>query len=235
MATMPDLGQQIGPLPLGAWVAVVGGGLGIAYVTSRNRSSNNDPIYVNDTSGVPGVGVGGVGAYSSTDGGSTPVTAVGQTITSNAQWGDQAFTFLVAMGTDAAVVDKAVRDYLSGIPLGFQANGLIALALAKLGRPPEGLPDAPPLPERPNVQAPPPPPPPAPVYVPPPPPPPAPVFAPPPPAPRTYTVRPGDSLSKIAARYPEAWITWQSLYNLNRGVIGGNPNLIRPGQVLIIG
>jgi LysM repeat protein len=75
---------------------------------------------------------------------------------------------------------------------------------------------------------------PAPVYAPPPPPPPPPAPAPPPPAAATYTVRPGDSLSKIAARYPSPAITWQSIYAANRGVIGPNPGLIRPGQVLVI-
>lgn len=51
------------------------------------------------------------------------------------------------------------------------------------------------------------------------------------PAPRTYRVVPGDNLSAIATRYGT---TWQAIYNLNKGVIGGNPNLIRPGQVFII-
>jgi hypothetical protein len=63
---------------------------------------------------------------------------------------------------------------------------------------------------------------------------PAPAPAPAPPPARTYVVRAGDSLSRIAARFWEPWITWQSLYNANRGVIGSNPNLIRPGQVLVI-
>lgn len=45
----------------------------------------------------------------------------------------------------------------------------------------------------------------------------------------TYTVQKGDTLSAIASRHGT---TWQRLYDLNRGVIGGNPNLIRPDQVL---
>lgn len=47
----------------------------------------------------------------------------------------------------------------------------------------------------------------------------------------TYTVQPGDTLSGIAGRlkYPGGW---KALWNKNRGVIGSNPNLIRPGQVL---
>lgn len=48
---------------------------------------------------------------------------------------------------------------------------------------------------------------------------------------RTYTVRAGDTLSGIAGRLHVAG-GWQSLYRLNRTVIGANPNLIRAGQVL---
>jgi len=50
--------------------------------------------------------------------------------------------------------------------------------------------------------------------------------------PRTYTVREGDTLSGIAAAFGMA--DWRRLYEVNRGVIGGDPNLIRPGQVLVV-
>jgi len=49
--------------------------------------------------------------------------------------------------------------------------------------------------------------------------------------PAEIVVRHGDSLSGIAARYH---IVWPGLYEANRGVIGGNPNLINPGQHLRI-
>ncbi|TET99549.1 MAG: LysM domain-containing protein [Dehalococcoidia bacterium] len=52
------------------------------------------------------------------------------------------------------------------------------------------------------------------------------------PSPRTYTVRPGDTLSGIAARFGIA--DWRTLYQANKDVIGPDPNLIRPGQVLTI-
>jgi LysM repeat protein len=48
----------------------------------------------------------------------------------------------------------------------------------------------------------------------------------------TYRVKSGDSLSKIAQRLGIS--NWRDLYNLNKSVIGGNYNLIRPGQVLNI-
>ncbi|MHB9862798.1 transglycosylase family protein [Streptomyces sp. YIM S03343] len=44
-----------------------------------------------------------------------------------------------------------------------------------------------------------------------------------------YTVRKGDTLSAIAARHGT---TWQRLYAANKAVIGGDPDLIVPGQQL---
>jgi LysM repeat protein len=53
----------------------------------------------------------------------------------------------------------------------------------------------------------------------------------PPPA-RRYTVQAGDTLSGIAAKL--GLTGWQRLYEANVGVIGPNPNVIRPGQVLVV-
>lgn len=49
---------------------------------------------------------------------------------------------------------------------------------------------------------------------------------------RTYDVAPGDSLSSIAAALglPD----WRALYEANRQTIGPDPNLIYPGQTLVI-
>ncbi|MDQ0602963.1 hypothetical protein QF037_007308 [Streptomyces canus] len=46
-----------------------------------------------------------------------------------------------------------------------------------------------------------------------------------------YTVRKGDTLSGIAARYGT---TWQAIHAANKAVIGGDPHLIVPGQRLEI-
>lgn len=51
-------------------------------------------------------------------------------------------------------------------------------------------------------------------------------------APRTYTVRQGDTLSEIAGRLGIA--DWRKLYEANKRVIGPDPDLIRPGQVLTL-
>lgn len=48
-----------------------------------------------------------------------------------------------------------------------------------------------------------------------------------------YVVQPGDSLSKIAKKLGIS--NWRDLYNLNKKVIGPNPNLIKVGQKLTYG
>lgn len=47
----------------------------------------------------------------------------------------------------------------------------------------------------------------------------------------TYTVKKGDNLSKIAAKYDT---TWQKIYEDNKEVIGDDPDLIKEGQKLVI-
>lgn len=46
-----------------------------------------------------------------------------------------------------------------------------------------------------------------------------------------YIVQFGDNLSNIAQKYSK---NWEDIYNLNKDVIGDNPNIIIPGQKLII-
>jgi LysM repeat protein len=46
-----------------------------------------------------------------------------------------------------------------------------------------------------------------------------------------YTVRPGDTLSSIAARYG---IGWQQLYAANRAAIGPDPAYLRVGQLVTV-
>lgn len=48
----------------------------------------------------------------------------------------------------------------------------------------------------------------------------------------TYTVVPGDNLTIIAEKFKAEG--YQVLYQWNQTVIGQNPNLIKPGEVLIV-
>jgi nucleoid-associated protein YgaU len=53
-----------------------------------------------------------------------------------------------------------------------------------------------------------------------------------------YTVRPGDTLSEIALHFygDGSQASWEKIYNVpqNKQTIGSDPDLIKPGQVLII-
>ena len=54
--------------------------------------------------------------------------------------------------------------------------------------------------------------------------------------PKQYTVVNGDSLWKIAQKFLGSGSRWREIYTYtnNKSIIGGNPNLIYPGQVLSI-
>lgn len=56
---------------------------------------------------------------------------------------------------------------------------------------------------------------------------------PPPPPPRIYVVKPGDTLSSIAARFLGDGRHWRIIFEANRDKIS-NPNIIEPGMELII-
>jgi nucleoid-associated protein YgaU len=45
------------------------------------------------------------------------------------------------------------------------------------------------------------------------------------------TVKPGDTLSGIAAEYGK---DWHKIYAVNKDTIGSDPNLIYPGQKLVV-
>lgn len=241
----PDFGKMIGPLPLGAWVVVVGGGLGYTLWNRRNGSGggSDSPTVVDDTSGTPGVGDGSVGGWTpttpgtSTSGGGTGLL----TIDDNDEWASAAIRYLISQGYDATVSTSAISKYVNAEPLSPAEFTLLGRALLYLGPPPTILPaptqvptTAPP-PVKPPVKPP--------VVKPPAPKPskpPRPAKPPAKPTFRYYTVRKGDSLAKIAHAYHT---NWQTLYNLNRagkrrkdGSFGmiANPNLIRPGWKLIL-
>lgn len=233
---MVDFAKPIGPLPTGAWIALVGGGLGIAWYTSRGRSSS--PTIVEDTSGTPGVGDGSQSLWVQTNPpAADPADAPPKT---NEEWARKAVTYLIAQGYDASLADTAIRKYLESTPLSLSERALVTLALAKLGPPPILLPVPPDLPTVPTTP---------PVVTPPPTSTPPPVTVPSNKSGRWVVVQkwpgptPFDSLWQIAEwAYGRGYLYPRIFAANQRGVVRPdgsqgmltNPNIIRPGQRLFV-
>jgi hypothetical protein len=145
-----ELGKTYGPLPLGAWVVLVGGGLGIALYSSRNKKGPAQTV--EDTSGVPGVGTGAQSLWVQNAPPAGSDAVADDKFTTNEEWARACVNYLIAQGYDAALADTAVRKYLQSKPLSLSENALIKVALAKYGAPPVLLPEPPDLPTIPQPQ-----------------------------------------------------------------------------------
>jgi LysM repeat protein len=236
---MPDLGKQVGPLPLGAWIVVVAGGLGIAYYTRKSGGGNTEPETVEDTSTDPGVGTGQVGGWTNTQPSTT--TPAATTPTTNEEWGQQAINGMIALGYSPTLADSAIRKYLNAETLSVSEFTIIGLALARFGSPPSPLPPngqtpptTTPIPKPPSTV----------------PKPTVPKPKPPPKKPTTttkkyryYTVKKGDNLWNISRKYYGTGVKWGTIYSANRkgkrradgktGMIS-SASLIQPGWSLLI-
>lgn len=129
---LPDLGKQIGPLPLGAWLIVVAGGLGIALYT-RNQGSN-EPEVVEDTGGVPGVGEGP--GWTAVPPPSTAPVEPGDGIDTNDEWLREAVKRITAGGILPIDAERALSKYLAAQPLSSVERVIVNLALQLTGLPP---------------------------------------------------------------------------------------------------
>lgn len=201
-----DLGKQIGPLPLGAWMAVVAGGLGIALWSRQNQNAAEEAEIVEDTSGDEGVGegVGWVAVPPPTN------APGGASYASNEAWGQAAINWLIAQGYPPGLAASAITKALAGgvdiegNKMSVQEWSLWSLALLNLGSPPYPIQVAPPTdtpgPVTPND--------------------PPPDNEPPPPTEPDNKIPPyreviaerGDSISKIASKYGKSW---QTVWNFN--------------------
>jgi nucleoid-associated protein YgaU len=231
-----DLGKQVGPLPLGAWIAVVAGGLGIALWTKQNQVSD-EPEITEDVSGDEGVGTG-PGWVAVPPPSTTPPDSTAPKPTTNEEWGSVAINWLIGKGYPAGIANSAITKALAGgvgdNKLSVQEWSLWTIVLAAIGAPPYPIivppPTGVPGPVTPN--------------------PPKPPTNPPPtttPKVRYYVVKPwpakGSTLWGIAEIYYKDGRKWSKIYNANKkgttradrtpGMIS-NPNLIRPGWKLIV-
>lgn len=132
MADGIDLGKKLGPFPLGVWLIVVGGGLGLAYFINRGQATADE----RQLAAEPGVGTGLVPAGAVIQ---PPPETGNEVEETNVSWGRDVTNWLIAQGHDAALADNAVRKYLASEPLSLQEQSLLNLALAVHGAPPEPL------------------------------------------------------------------------------------------------
>jgi nucleoid-associated protein YgaU len=220
-----DFGKMIGPLPMGAWVVLVGGGLGLAYFVRQRGSTNDEPGI--DISTDDGVGLGGSGFVALNPNAGTTTSSAP---VDNDEWSRIAYNYLLSINADPAVAGQAIGNYLAGTLTTKDTQGwaLVRMAIAHVGAPPilpvqdqNPPPTVTPKPKpkpvpKPGVK-------PAPKPTPKPTPKPKPK---PQPKVRYYTVKRGDTLWGIGRHYH---IPWQHIYNANRDKIK-NPDLIYPGQ-----
>jgi hypothetical protein len=135
LATDFDLSKQVGPLPLGAWIAVVAGGLGIAWYMNRNQKEPTTTLADSD------VGTGG--GQQLTYDAPTTIATESKVIETNDEWARAAFNWLRSEGKDPIASDSMVRKVLAGETLTQQETGLYALVIVAIGPPPIPLPPIP--------------------------------------------------------------------------------------------
>lgn len=139
----PDLGQMVGPLPLGGWLVVVGGGVGLA-VLGRKKTAAADTAAAApapaDTTGwfTPAAG--------SITGGTVPLVTNGATTTadtiktpapvSNDEWAREVMIVLVGRGYGAFATQNTLSKYLEGRQLTAEEQIIVEAALRAKGPPP---------------------------------------------------------------------------------------------------
>lgn len=208
--------RKVGPLQTWAWILITASVIGLYMFWSQGKGTAKGPM-------PPGT----------QDGTIDPVTGEFKSATSSERidpvTGERYTSSYEASGNNM-VSPGALGQWMGG-PMPFSAGDVYVNLPPGYGGP--AGPVGPPGPPGPPGTRPP-------VIIPPPPPPP-----PPPPAgPIYYTVKPGESLWTIArdflrwkgfpASNTDIARHWRKIYAANRGIIGGNPDLIRPGQTFIL-
>lgn len=156
MAGEMDLGKKVGPLPLGVWIAVVGGGLALAFFVNR-RTANTLPLLPDSDVGTGGSASQGGFTYDPPSSGGGGGSAAPSTYDTNDAWGRAAILYLLSEGKDPGKVTLAVSRYLGEQPLTAEYQAMVSLAIAKLGPPPQLPVNAPDLPNDGTPATPPPP------------------------------------------------------------------------------
>ncbi|MCA1569727.1 MAG: hypothetical protein LC798_05280 [Chloroflexi bacterium] len=142
-----DLGQMVGPLPLGAWVGATAGAVGVAYVVRRRQAAA--PPRVLTSGEVPYAAPVAMvepdwrGAFGLSPAPSGP--PAGAPIETNVDWQRAATIVLIGRGYQAYTVQQALAKYLQGLdPLTPDELAVVESALRFVGPPPQPPSVAPP-------------------------------------------------------------------------------------------
>lgn len=143
------LSKHYGPLPAGAWLVAIVGGIGVAVVIRRQAASDQiasdayaagetagyDSVAQDSTDGFPDV------VYSQTNQGAgnlyEPDPGPSGPIKTNAQWRHRVATVLVAAGYRANLVEAALARYFASKSLNRAQQEIISEAFARVGAPPK--------------------------------------------------------------------------------------------------
>lgn len=145
-----NLGKQIGPLPAGAWLGVVGGGLALGYFINKrqgNASTEDEQPVLTDPNSDVGVG-GGQFQYDPIE--SVPNPAPPED-NDNAAWGRKGVNYLTSLGYAGTYAQNVMNKFLAGVALTPAEKLLIDQVILRFGSPPE--PTAP-VDETPNIPTP---------------------------------------------------------------------------------
>lgn len=145
MADGLNLGKQVGPLPLGAWIAVVAGGLGIAFMINRNQKASDDGSFIDPDSDV------GQGGNQLIYDPPTNVPAPDTKPTDNAEWARQGTAHAIGLGFNPGVSWNALQKFISGEQLNGQEQEIVNRVIRDLGPPPEPISPVDTVPQPPNT------------------------------------------------------------------------------------
>lgn len=135
------LAKPAGPLPVGAWIAVIGGGLGIAWWTRKNSTGSSTSDSTTPTTLEDAVGAGASG-FTNSNQVTTPAVASGPT--TNDQWASLALTW-AATNTNYSLtlVSNAISKYFAGTQRTVEEETVLNSLFRQVGAPPVPGPEAP--------------------------------------------------------------------------------------------
>lgn len=143
----PDMGalsKKAGPLPIGVWVLIVVGGLGVSYYINKDQGTSSPAAIPNVGTGYGGggtVGAGSVGGGGFVTNPSTGSSAgAAPTVQTNELWLANAQSSVVSQGRYSSLqVNSALRKFIAGTALTQIDQEIVNAALTAVGNPPSLL------------------------------------------------------------------------------------------------